>query len=297
MEKFRIAAAQLTVDYRDVEHNLASHAAIVREAAGAGCQVVVFPELSVTGHNSVSEILKYAQPVNGPIFEEMHAQARTHNIIVGYGFCESARGTHYNAYAIVGPQGLLGVQRKVHASYDEFFRFRQAYEWAVVDLGFCRIGAAICHDADFFESWRILALIGAEVVLLPHAIRCFAASDNTGIVGTARRSAPESEVLERQRLLTESHPLQLLHDVQARSNAVFGAFADQVGYDGDTSHIGGAYVVGPDGTLIANTKPSMSSQWVSADLDPALAEQARLSPWFTLRKRRPEAYGELTKLL
>ena len=73
-----------------------------------------------------------------------------------------ARDRRPNTYSLVGPGGLLGLQRKVHASYDEFFHFRQAYEWTVADLGLCKVGTAICHDSDFFESWRILALKGAS---------------------------------------------------------------------------------------------------------------------------------------
>ncbi|MSU73295.1 MAG: hypothetical protein EXS43_13320 [Opitutus sp.] len=49
------------------------------------------------------------------------------------------------------------MQRQVHASHDEFFRFRQGYEWHLFDLGFCKAGVTVCHDTDFFESWRMLA--------------------------------------------------------------------------------------------------------------------------------------------
>ena len=100
---------------------------------------------------------RFAEPHDGRIFRAIHEQARRCGIVVSYGFCELFRGTHYNTSALVGPEGLIGLQRKVHASYDEFFRFRQAYEWGVYDLGFCSVGTAICHDSDFFESWRILA--------------------------------------------------------------------------------------------------------------------------------------------
>jgi predicted amidohydrolase len=297
VDKFKVAAAQIAVDYRDIERNVATHYRIMRETSDAGCSLVVFPELSVTGHNSTTAILKYAQPLDGPILDAMQIHARECNLIVGYGFCEALRGTHYNAYALVGPDGLLGVQRKVHASHDEFFRFRQAYEWNVIDLGFCRVGVAICHDADFFESWRILALKGAEVILLPHAIRNFASGEGVTTSGSAMREPSDEDLLARQRLLMDSHPLQLLHDIQARSNGVYGVFADQVGYDGNSAHIGGAYVVGPDGALLARSQPSVADLWISAELAPEAFDAARLSPWFALRKRRPEAYEELTRLL
>ena len=125
------------------------------------------PELSVTGHNGGAEVTRGAERHDGRIDETISQQARASGIIVSYGFCELHRGTHYNTSALVGPDGLIGLQRKVHASLDEFLRFRQAYAWNVFDLGFCTVGTAICHDSDFFESWRILALKGAELILLP----------------------------------------------------------------------------------------------------------------------------------
>ena len=171
MQRCRVAVTQVDVRHLDVEHNLETHLALVDETADAGCDLVVFPECSVTGHNGSPEVTRNAEPADGRIFQAIAGRATERGIVVGYGFCELDRGTHYNSFALVGRGGLLGLQRKVHASDDEFFRFRQAYEWNVVDLGFCRVGTAICHDSDFFESWRILALKGAELILLPHANR------------------------------------------------------------------------------------------------------------------------------
>ena len=167
MKRFKVAATQVDVRHTDVEHNLEIHLQLIAEAAEAGCQLIVFPETSATGNNGSVEVTRFAEPHDGRIFETIRQQAKASAIVVSYGFCERFRGTHYNTSALVGPDGLIGLQRKVHASYDEFFRFRQAYEWGVYDLGFCTVGTAICHDSDFFESWRILALKGAEVILLP----------------------------------------------------------------------------------------------------------------------------------
>ena len=176
MERCTVAATQVDTRHLDVDHNLETHLRLIAETAEAGCDLVVFPETSVTGNNGSPEVTRFAEPHDGRIFHTIHAQAKASGIVVSYGFCELYRGTHYNTSALVGPDGLIGLQRKVHASYDEFFRFRQAYEWGVYDLGFCTVGTAICHDSDFFESWRILALKGAEVILLPHANRTTGAS-------------------------------------------------------------------------------------------------------------------------
>jgi predicted amidohydrolase len=289
MERCTVAATQVDVRL-DVEHNLETHLRLIAETAAAGCDLVVFPELSATGHNASEEVTRAAEPHDGRIFRTIHEAAKEHGIVVSYGFCELHRGTHYNTSALVGPDGLIGLQRKVHASYDEFFRFRQAYEWGVFDLGCCRVGTAICHDSDFFESWRILALKGAEVILLPHANRTAPAGGGELTFDGRGRELSEEEILRAQaELLHEPR----LHDFIARDNGIYAVFSSIVGFDGHSTHVGGAYVVAPDGSLAARTEVGPGDRWVACELDPSQLERARENPWFALKKRRPEAYGEL----
>jgi len=297
LERFKVAATQIDTDYRDLQHNIDVHLRLIKETAQAGCQLVVFPELSVTGHNASPEIVQFAEEAEGRIFRIIQEQARASHIIVGYGFAEIFRGTHYNSYSLVGPQGFIGTQRKVHASLDEFFRFRQAYEWGVYDLGFCKAGTAICHDSDLWESWRILALLGAEVVLIPHAIRKMVNPDGTCSFDGAERRYPEEVLLATQRELLEARPNPKLHDIQAKTNGVYAVFSDHVGFDGHSTHVGGAYVINPEGVMIAKSTPAPSDQWISVELDPEVYARVRRNPWFHLKKRRPEAYGELTRLI
>lgn len=297
VERFKVAATQVDAKYRDLEYNIETHLRIIKETAERGCRMVVFPELSVTGHNASPEIVQFAEEADGRIFRTMHQQARAYDIVVAYGFCELARGTHYNTHALVGPEGLIGLQRKVHASYDEFFRFRQAYEWEVFDLGFCKVGTAICHDSSFFEGWRILALKGAEIVLLPHAIRKMMNPDGTLTFDGAEKDCSAEELMANQRQLYDARPNPKLHDVNANLNGVYAVFSDHVGFDGHSSHVGGAYVLDPEGKMIAKADPSTKSAWVSAEINPETYHKVRRSPWFQLKTRRPETYGELTRLI
>jgi 5-aminopentanamidase len=296
VERCRVAATQVAVRHLDVDHNLQLHLQLIAETAEAGCDLVVFPELSMTGHNGSPEVTRHAEAHDGAIFEAVHKRAKECGIVVSYGFCERFRGTHYNTCALIGPDGLIGLQRKVHASFDEFYRFRQASEWAVHELGFCTVGTAICHDSDFFESWRILALLGAEVVLLPHANRTMPAADGTLSFDGSGREAPEAELLRAQHELLEPQPdPPRLHDVLARDNAVYAVFSDQVGFDGHSTHVGGAYVLAPDGVMIARSSPGCETRWISIDLDPELLGRVRRNPMFALRKRRPDTYEELAR--
>ncbi len=66
-----------------------------------------------------------------------------------------------------------------------------------------------------------------------------------------------------------------------------------VGFDGHSTHVGGAYVLAPDGSMLARSEIGAGNAWIVVKLDPALLERARENPWSALKKRRPEAYDEL----
>jgi predicted amidohydrolase len=66
-----------------------------------------------------------------------------------------------------------------------------------------------------------------------------------------------------------------------------------VGFDGHSTHVGGAYVLAPDGSMLAHSEPGTADRWIAVELDPEPIERARANPWFSLKKRRPEAYHEL----
>ena len=167
----------------------------------------------------------------------------------------------------------------MHASFDEFFRFRQAYEWGVYDLGFCTVGTAICHDSDFFESWRILALKGAEVILLPHANRTMPAGGGILTFDGRERELAEEDMLRAQEELLEARPSPpRLHDFLARDNGVYAVFSDMVGFDGHSTHVGGAYVLAPDGSMLAQSEPGTGDRWIAVELDPALARAGAREP-------------------
>ena len=285
METFKIGAVQMNALRGDLDHNLEVHRRIAREAAGDGCRLVMFPELSVTAHYGDEDVTSLAEGVaGGTIYETMRALAEALDCVIGYGFCEKAHGTFYNSYALIGSEGLIGVQRKVHASQDEYFSFRMGRTLDVFDLGFCRVGIPICFDANFFEVWRVFALKGADVLLLPHASRS----------GWGEEVPLEKQHEGLKRMLDD---LPGRYGIYAEDNIVFAAYGNQVGYNGHSTHLGGAYILGPDGKLLARSEPVLDDLWISAELDSEVLDRTRNSKYSLLRTRRPEMYGELTRMI
>ena len=105
MRRFTVAATQVDTRFLDVDRNLEVHVRLIAETASAGCDLVVFPEGSVTGSNGSPDVVRFAEPCDGRIYRVLQAEAARRGIVVSYGFCELHRGTHYNTSALVGPDG------------------------------------------------------------------------------------------------------------------------------------------------------------------------------------------------
>ncbi len=283
MDKFKVATVQMNAMRGDLEGNLAIHDRFAREAAADGCALVMFPELSVTAHFGDSEATALAEPASGRIAGTMIELAKDLGIVISYGFCEIAHGSFYNAQALVGPDGMIGVQHKVHASGDEYLYFRMGRSLHVYDVGFCRIGTLICYDVVFFEAWRALALDGAEVILMPHAAR-----SGRGVEVSIEE---QRDIIARQIGDTKSN------SVFTEANGAYAVFGNQYGYNGHSTHSGGTYVLDPKGEVMVAGEPVLEDLWISVELDPELLHDARNRSNHPLRMRRPEVYGALTRMI
>ena len=136
---------------------------------GAKADVYVLPELFNTGYNFVDagEVASLAEPVDGQTYGAIAEFARRNSCYVAYGFAEQS-GRIYNSAALVGPDGRVGLFRKVHLFYRETLFFSPGdLGFPVFDLPFGKVGMMICFDWIYPESARTLALHGAQLILHP----------------------------------------------------------------------------------------------------------------------------------
>jgi predicted amidohydrolase len=261
-------------------------------AVKAKAELVLFPELVIHGH-CTPNTWEIAETVpNGPSVSALAEIARRYGLVLCAGMSEKERDIVYNTQVLVGPDGYIGKQRKLHLSRDESFYYKGGREINVFNIGSCKVGIVICYDNQFPEVSRVIALRGADVILMPHAARFKPWDDTRESQSAARRY---------------SHDFLKKYALRARENACFAILTDQAGRAGHVDlwpadsenqphHAGAALIWGPDGELLASTQEeSITDEMIVATLESALLNRERSLANYMLRTRRPELFGELTR--
>ena len=170
--RYRVAAIQFNPLLGEKGQNVERLLQLVEEAASQGASLIVLPEMATTGYcwTSRAEIAPFVEPVPGPTTGLFQNIATRHDCYIALSLPEidPLTGVYYNALALLGPTGLVGTYRKVH-SYISDPRWARDGDlgFPVWDTPLGRLTGAICMDAMYFESMRLSALHGADVVLFP----------------------------------------------------------------------------------------------------------------------------------
>jgi 5-aminopentanamidase len=268
-----VACCQLAPRIGEVEPNRAAAAAAIEDAAARGAQVVVLPELCVSGYvfEDADEARSLAEPVDGPTVTGWRTLARRLGVVVVGGVCElDDDGLLRNSAVLVDADGTVGaVYRKAHLWDREDVAFAAGTEPPpVVDTRFGRLGVMVCYDLEFPEWVRLAALGGAELLCAPANWPAAARPDG--------ERAPE--VVRTQ--------------ADASVNRIFVAVCDRTGVERGVDWVGGSVVVDPDGFPLAGPAAGGEVVTVVARCDLARARDKRVSARNdVLADRRPELYG------
>ncbi len=292
MQATRVAAVSMNGLLGEPQRVLTAIDGWCERAAAAKADLVLFPELVVHGHCTPNTWELAESIPDGPSVRALIDLAKRHRLVLSVGLSEKERDVVYNTQVLVGPDGYIGKQRKLHLSRDEVNYYRGGRDILVFDIGRCKVGTIICYDNQFPEVARVLALRGADVLLMPHAARFKPWADT-----------PESEAVARR----HSHDFVGLYALRARENACFAILTDQAGragtldgypadHENQPHHAGVALIWGPSGELLAGTQQErVREEMIVADLDPMLLARERSLANYMLRTRRPELFGELSK--
>jgi predicted amidohydrolase len=301
MESIKAAAVQLNHVPGDKEANLEKIETFTARAAAEGVELLVFPEMCLTGywhvrHLAHDQVEALSEPVpDGPSTRRLVEVASTHGLTLGAGLIERATdGTLYNTYVVALPDGRTVGHRKLHCFISA--HMASGNEYTVFDLpSGLRAGVLICYDNNLGENVRITALRGAQILLAPHQTGGCTSKD-PHIMGQVDRALWDNRETDPAAIEAELRGPKgrewLLRwlPTRAHDNGVFVVFANGVGPDDDEVRTGNSMIIDPYGRILSETWKA-AEDMVTADLDLSLLENATGRRW--IRTRRPELYREL----
>ncbi len=175
-----VAALQLALGCSDEAENIAAVSTLIEQAAAAGAQLILPPELFSGPYFCKVEdeaLFALARPTaQHPSVIAMQVLAAKLKVAIPTSFFERDGQHYYNTVAMIGPDGsIMGTYRKSHIpdgpGYEEKYYFRPGNDgFKVWDVFGARIGLGICWDQWYPECARVMALMGAELLLYPTAI-------------------------------------------------------------------------------------------------------------------------------
>jgi predicted amidohydrolase len=173
---FQFAGLTLTPEPWDKEANFAKLRKFAREAAARGAQVVVAPEGFLEGYVgnrhrtpglTRDKYLSAGEEIDGPLMKRVADLARELKIYLSVGYAQLRGGEMFNSAVIFSPEGrIAGHYSKSHTADDEPFNSKGT-EFPVFPTPLGRWGTLICFDRQLPETARILALRGAQLILVP----------------------------------------------------------------------------------------------------------------------------------
>jgi predicted amidohydrolase len=268
-EKIKIALAQISCRREDKAENLKKIEKTMIRAKKQATDLVIFPELSLTGYIVRDQIYELAETIPGPstkIIENITKKTKTHIVFGMPELSPKTQATIYNTAVLVGPEGFIGKYRKMylptHSVFEEKRYFRPGHQTAVFDTKLGKIGLIICYDIFFPEVSRLTRLNGAQLIV------CISASPAT------RRAFFETLTVAR-----------------AMENTAFLAYVNLAGIEDGLQFWGGSRLVGPNGKILVQAKYD-DDDFVMCDVDYAdIRSVETFVP--TLRDLRPELFDEL----
>jgi NAD+ synthase (glutamine-hydrolysing) len=272
----KIALAQIAPRLGTVTKNLDLHLRLIERARRQGADLVVFPELSLTGYTLRDLTEEVAlDPRTAPAFKRLRAVSRSLDVVVG--FVEESpgeRGILYNSAAYLSRGKLLHVHRKIvlptYGLFEEGKFFMRGRELRTFAAPAGRAGLLICRDFLQPGLGYLLQAGGAELII--------AVSAAPGRGSTSGQAFASSRMWE------------LMGETLAFFGSAFVLYCNRVGFEDGVAFAGGSFLFGPDGRLIGRC-PCLDEDFKVLEINPAAVRSARRRMHFR-KEDRPEVVLE-----
>ncbi len=239
---------------------------IVTALSDVDADLIVLPELALSGYyfKDKDETLTYAEdPDNSRNLDALSALAAQRNMHFVVGFSEKRGQQCYNSAALIGPNGIEHIYRKIHLFNEEKFCFDPGdIPFTVNEVNRMKIGIMICFDWAFPEAMRTLVAKGAQLICQPSNL-----------------------------VLTFCQETMLARSIE---NRVFIITANRYGEDkrpqGSLKFTGKSQLVAPGGALLHRAASQRDAVFIT-DINPVDADNKMITKHNDLFKdRRPEFY-------
>ena len=271
--------------------NLAESAALIRQAAASGAELVALQELHTSTYFCQVEspaLFDLAEPIPGPSTEVLGIIAKELGIVlVASLFERRAAGLYHNTAVVFEKDGTIaGTYRKMHIPDDP--GFYEKFYFTPGDIGFNPIktsvgtlGVLVCWDQWYPEAARLMALAGADLLIYPTAIGW----DPEDTVEEQRRQYDAWCTVQRGHAVANGLPLLAVNRV--------GFESSPQNPDTGIKFWGGSFAAGPQGEILA-IAPQENEEVLLVEIDRERSERVRRI-WPFLRDRRIDEYGDLLK--
>jgi NAD+ synthase (glutamine-hydrolysing) len=249
--ELKVGLAQMTPKLGDVAANLARHLQIIREAADEGVELLVFPELSLTGYQlrDLAFTVGLQPTEREPVFAQLLEASRDLDIVVG--FVETdARQKFHIAAAYLSNGRLLHLHRKVYLPTYGMFDEGRYFAWGdairAFDTRFGRVGLLICEDFWHLSPPYLLWLDGADILILT--------------------SASPGRGLATERQIGSAKWVEHINQAYASIFTNFVIHTNRTGFEDGVTFWGGSTICDPEGNTIVQG-PHYEEALVIARLD------------------------------
>jgi predicted amidohydrolase len=236
MPRLTLALAQINTRLGDVEANLEKHLTLIDEARGRGADLVLFPELSLTGYGlqDLASSVARRPTSDDPVFRRLLKASREIDVLLGFVEAD-LRQRFYVSAAYLSQGEVLHIHRKVYLPtyglFDEGRFFAMGNQIRAFTTRFARCGVLICEDFWHASPPYLLWLDGADLMFF------LSASPGRGL--------NQSQRLESARWVEQ------INQAYASLFTAFVAHTNRVGFEDGLNFWGGATVFDPNGNLVA----------------------------------------------
>jgi predicted amidohydrolase len=299
MKNIKIATAQFENKSNNKNYNLSVIDILSKQAAAQGAKMIAFHECSITGYTfarnlSKSQMLELAEIIPaGRSIDALTRIAEKNNIAILAGLFEKDKDDNlFKAYVCVDNHGLVVKHRKLHPFINPYLIAGDQY--TVFEFAGWKCGILICYDNNVIENVRATALLGANIIFMPHVTMCTPSTrPGAGFVDPELWKNRKNDPLMLHNEFDGPKGREWLMKwlpARAYDNAVYAIFSNPIGMDDDQLKNGCSMIVDPFGDVIAECK-ALDDEFVIADLSPEKLTEA--GGFRYTQARRPELYKDV----